>query len=285
MGRRILPTVLSCSTLNVSQNTLISFHDARNTSVKLEFCVAILKQYSLQIALVILAFGVVFSILGVYDTHGLPFYMRFTFWTATMATGIIASILATPFVANRALEGQHPVLHICVGALIASVPVTLVLTLFNSTFNFNSSLKIWVIQYGYVLIISLVVGASSYPFMKKIGAFGGQEDASEVEVANFLQRLPLKFHSAELYGFSAEDHYLRVYTDKGEELILKRFADAMRDLENAKGLQVHRSWWVATSAVVDVQTEMGKKILILKSDTKVPVSRTFMKRAKQAFSF
>ena len=246
---------------------------------------AIIRQYSWQIALVILGFGFVFSLLGVYDTHGLPFYMRLTFWTATMATGITASILATPFLANHALKGHHPVVHVIAGSLIASIPVTFVLTIFNPTLNFNSPLKIWVLQFGYVLLISLVVGASSYPFMKKIGAFGGDKETVAGEASTFLKRLPLKYHDATLYGFSAEDHYLRVYTDKGEELILLRFADAMRDLTNAEGLQVHRSWWVATSAVVSVQTEGGKKVLVLKSDTKVPVSRTFMKPAKKAFLF
>lgn len=246
---------------------------------------AILKRYSWQIALVILGFGLVFSILGVYDTYGLPFYMRATFWTTTMATGIIASILVTPFLVNRALKGHHFVLHIFVGAVLASIPVTLVLTIFNPTFNFNSSLKTWAIQFGYVLIISLVVGAANYPFMKKIGAIGENRDLGEVQVAGFLQRLPRKFHSAALYGFSAEDHYLRVYTDRGEELVLLRFADALRELSNANGLQVHRSWWVMKDSVTDVRTEAGKKVLILKSDVSAPVSRTYIKQAKQAFSF
>lgn len=248
-------------------------------------CVAILKQYSQQIVLVILGFGLVFSVLGVYDTHGLPFYMRFTFWTATMATGIITSVIVTPLIANHLLKEQHLVVQIVVGSLIVSVPVTIVLTAFNPTFSFNSSLKIWGFQYVYVLIISLVVAISAYPFMKKIGAYGKVETTEEAAVQTFLKRLPFKYHHAELFGISAEDHYLRVYTDRGEELILLRFADAMRDLSGAQGLQVHRSWWVVKSAVVEIQTEAGKKILILKSGTKVPVSRTFMQDAKKAFFF
>ena len=246
---------------------------------------AVFKRYGLQIALFILAFGFVFSILGVYDTSGLPFYMRFTFWTATMATGIIASVLVTPLIANRVLKGQHPALHIFVGSLIVSIPVTFVLTIFNPTFSLNSSLIIWATQYGYVLIISLVVGATGYPFMKKIGAFGDVQDLGEKEVAAFLKRLPLKFHTAKFYGFSAEDHYLRVYTDRGEELVLLRFADAIRELSNANGLQIHRSWWVMQEGVKDVQTEAGKKVIVLKSDVKAPISRTYIKPAKQAFSF
>lgn len=247
----------------------------------------ILKQYYWQIALVILAFGFVFSVLGVYDTYGLPFYMRFTFWTTTMATGIIASILPAPFISKYIFKDHHPIYQIVLGSFIASIPVTFVLTVFNPTFSLNSSLKIWIIQFGYVLVISLVVGATGYPFMKKIGAFGHQQgaedDKGEVEVSDFLKRLPIKFHSAELYGFSAEDHYLRVYSNKGEELILLRFADAMKSLSHADGLQVHRSWWVMKNGVADIDTKAGKRVLILKSETQVPVSRTYNKTVKNIF--
>lgn len=252
------------------------------------FRVIILKQYYWQIALVILAFGFVFSILGVYDTHRLPFYMRFTFWTTTMATGIIASILPAPFISNHLFKDHHPIYQIVLGSFIASIPVTFVLTVFNPTFSFNSSLKIWIIQFGYVLVISLVVGAAGYPFMKKIGAFGAddepQKDQGAVQVSDFLKRLPIKFHAAELYGFSAEDHYLRVYTNRGEELILLRFADAMKSLSNVEGLQVHRSWWVMKNGVADIDTKAGKRVLILKSETQVPVSRTYSKTVKDTFS-
>lgn len=285
-GAARLPIGLSCSVLNVSQNTLISFHDARNTGVKLEFLwVTILRQYILQIALVILAFGFVFSILGVYGSHQLPFYIRFIFWTVTMATGILATIAIMPVLVKRMMREQHPVAHVAVAALLSSIPVTLVITFFNPTFNFNSSFKVWGLQFGYVLIVSLIVGGIGYPFLKKIGAYGDIEASVDTDVDVFLKRLPLKFQSAELYGFSAEDHYLRVYTSKGEALILLRFADAMRDVSNAEGLQVHRSWWIMKSGVVDTRIEAGKRLLILKSETKVPVSRTYLKNAKQAFSF
>lgn len=251
---------------------------------------SILKQYSWQIALAILAFGLVFSILGVYDTHALPFYMRFTFWTVTMMTGILTSVLVTPFIVNRALKDKHPILQIVAGALLASLPVTLVLTLFNPTFNFNSSLIIWGLQYLYVLVISLVVGGIGYPALKSVGAIGSvspenNQPAEQDDITAFLQRLPRKYQDAELYAFSAEDHYLRIYTSKGEELILLRFADALRELAAVNGLQVHRSWWVKTDSMVDVITADGRKVLLLKPGTTVPISRTFMKKAKQAFSF
>lgn len=39
-----------------------------------------------------------------------------------------------------------------------------------------------------------------------------------------------------LLALAAEDHYLRVYTDRGENLILRRFGDALADLAGLDGL-------------------------------------------------
>ena len=81
---------------------------------------------------------------------------------------------------------------------------------------------------------------------------------------------------------SSEDHYLRIHTSRGEELILMRLADAVRELDGAAGVQVHRSWWVAKGGVADAKRDNGKLVLVLKSGTEVPVSRTYLTAAKEA---
>jgi DNA-binding LytR/AlgR family response regulator len=67
----------------------------------------------------------------------------------------------------------------------------------------------------------------------------------------FLERLPLKLRGAEVWAVEAEDHYLRLHTSKGQDLILMRLADAVAELEGIEGAQVHRSWWVARDAITD----------------------------------
>jgi DNA-binding LytR/AlgR family response regulator len=78
----------------------------------------------------------------------------------------------------------------------------------------------------------------------------------------------------------SEDHYLRIFTDQGEELILMRLSDALLELELAKGMQTHRSWWVAHAAIADMRRTQGKLTLLLKSGLTVPVSRSFDKAVK-----
>ena len=91
----------------------------------------------------------------------------------------------------------------------------------------------------------------------------------------FLQRFPARLKGAELYAVSAEDHYLRVHTSAGQDLILLRMADAIAELAGQEGMQVHRSWWVARSAIVDARRGDGRATLTLKDGTKAPVSRTY----------
>ena len=91
----------------------------------------------------------------------------------------------------------------------------------------------------------------------------------------FVDRLPLKLKGAEIYAVSAEDHYLRIHTDRGSDLILMRLADAVGELEGLEGAQTHRSWWVAKSAVVEVKRGNGRATLTLSNGLQAPVSRRF----------
>ena len=72
----------------------------------------------------------------------------------------------------------------------------------------------------------------------------------------------------------AEDHYLRVHTGKGSDLILLRLADAIGELGAIDGAQTHRSWWVARAAVLSVRRHDGRATLTLKGGLEAPVSRT-----------
>lgn len=93
----------------------------------------------------------------------------------------------------------------------------------------------------------------------------------------FLERLPLKLRGAELWAVESEDHYLRLHTSKGQDLILLRLADAVAELEGIEGAQVHRSWWVARDAIVEAARGDGRATLTLKDGSQVPVSRTYAK--------
>src|SRR5581483_3303103 len=100
---------------------------------------------------------------------------------------------------------------------------------------------------------------------------GGSGDAAVA----FRQRLSAKRRAARLFAVEAEDHYLRVHTDAGDELITARFSDALQELAGLAGYQTHRSWWVAAGAIEAVRWRRGRGELRLACGLTVPVSRTY----------
>jgi hypothetical protein len=98
----------------------------------------------------------------------------------------------------------------------------------------------------------------------------------------FLARLPSRLAGAELYAVEAEDHYLRLHTSQGQDLILMRLTDAIEELEGLEGAQTHRSWWVAKAAVAGAERLDGRAVLTLKDGAEVPVSRGFAKTLRSA---
>ena len=254
---------------------------------------ALIRKYFAQGLAVAVGLGFLFAFLGVYNTNDLPFYKRFVFWTATMITGSLATALVAPGVFNSSLAARGPVFPIIVIAALISIPVLFVLAAFDVGFDLASPFTVWVSQYVHVFAIAMVTTTGGYFTLSALGMIGGKDGGEDdilddyaispqqTAVQKFMTRLPGKYAHAELYAVSSEDHYLRVHTSLGEELILMRLSDAMRELEEA-GLQTHRSWWVANDGVAEMKSDSGKKTLILKSGAEAPVSRSFAKAVKEA---
>ncbi|MDZ7824287.1 MAG: LytTR family DNA-binding domain-containing protein [Ahrensia sp.] len=66
-------------------------------------------------------------------------------------------------------------------------------------------------------------------------------------------------------------------------MVLLRLEDAIVELQGIEGMRVHRSWWVARSAVKNIVYDDGKMTLLLKSGTMIPVSRTHLKITREQF--
>ncbi len=235
---------------------------------------------------VVLGLGALFAFFGVYNTDNLPFYKRYVFWTSTMATGTAANIIVVPWVVNHLLRGRGLALQLPVIAALISLPVLVVIALFDADGAKLWTLKILALQYVYVIAVSLVLVVGGYVCLKAVGWIGEAPGPCAPAVTpptqKFLERLPIQYRGAKLYAISSEDHYLRVHTDRGEELILMRLTDAMRELNGAEGLQIHRSWWVAHEGVAEVKRDNGRQTLLLKSGAMAPVSRSFSSAVKEA---
>ena len=98
----------------------------------------------------------------------------------------------------------------------------------------------------------------------------------------FRLRLSAKRRTARLIAAEAEDHYVRVHTDSGSELVAMRFAEAMAELALAHGYRLHRSWWAAADAIEAVKWKRGGGEARLAGGLTAPVSRSCAAALKAA---
>ena len=103
----------------------------------------------------------------------------------------------------------------------------------------------------------------------------------EAEAA-LRRRLSAKRRAARLIAVEAYDHYLRVHTDAGPELVTLRFASALGELAGAHGFRTHRSWWVAADAIETVRWRRGAGEARLAGGLIAPVSRAHAPALKAA---
>ena len=100
--------------------------------------------------------------------------------------------------------------------------------------------------------------------------------------AALIDRLPLHLQQGRIAALEADDHYLRVHTTLGSELLLLRLGDAVAEVDGIDGLRCHRSWWVAREAVAAVHRRDGRITLSLSTGIEVPVSRNHVPALRAA---
>ncbi|HWI86997.1 MAG TPA: LytTR family DNA-binding domain-containing protein, partial [Sphingomonas sp.] len=70
-----------------------------------------------------------------------------------------------------------------------------------------------------------------------------------------------------------EDHHVRVHTVGRSYLHLAPLRQVAEELGPERGLQVHRSWWVAQAAVQRWEEAGRSVVLVLTDGRRVPVAR------------
>ncbi len=182
------------------------------------------------------------------------------------------------------LRAGLPELVVVVGGLVAlTLPVSLVGSLIISLFHPGGPAAPLIVVYFMVLAMTLPVGAT-YLMVERRLLTPRPEIASarpaEPGPARLLARLPPRL-GGPVIALQGEDHYVRVHTPLGSELVLMRLGDAIAELDGADGERVHRSWWVAREAVRNVRPSGRRLSLVLSNGVEVPVTREASARLRR----
>jgi hypothetical protein len=217
---------------------------------------------------------------GAFGTLSTPLPQRFGYWLSTMvAASMIGFGLYYPAQTRGWLE-QRPVRSVAILAAVMSLPVTGLVWLMTALFfPSRASLTpgLLIATLPPVLLISAIMTTINYLAASRAPRSHVTHAAPAGAAApKFLARIPLKLRGGELYAVQAEDHYLRLHTAAGSDLILLRLADAIAELDGVEGAQTHRSsWWVAKAAVVDAKRSDGRAVLTIKNGVEAPVSCSY----------
>ncbi len=226
------------------------------------------------------AAGLFMTLAGAFGTNLAPFWLRLGYWVGLMLIGGVWGRLAANLLYGRGRFDDRPIVGALLLAVIIGAPFVIVVWLLTSAlFAFPLKLSNIPAFIGPVMLVSAAMTGIS--LMANRQPMETHEGSADDGPPRFLERLPLKLRGAEIYAVEAEDHYLRVHTDRGSDLILMRLSDAVAELEGIEGARVHRSWWVAKSALVDADRGDGRAVFTLKNGAKAPVSRTYARALRE----
>ncbi len=85
-----------------------------------------------------------------------------------------------------------------------------------------------------------------------------------------------------ILALRAQDHYVEVITELGSELCLTRLSDAILEAAPTKGVQIHRSHWVAISAISKLETRGSGTFAHLTGGTVLKISQSRIKELRRA---
>lgn len=220
------------------------------------------------------AAGAFLALIGAVGTGELPLVTRLLYWVPlSMAGGVLGHGLSL-LVTRIPKVDANPWVFCAILTLAISLPATLGVWLYTEGL-FRGDLQPSHLPYFFGPV--LVVTAGMTALMTLVNWPGRVTHApapgAGTPSVRFAERLPPKLKGAVIYAVSAEDHYLRLHTSKGSDLILMRLADALAELDGLEGAQTHRSWWVAKDAVESARRDGDRVTLVLKGGAEAPVSR------------
>lgn len=233
---------------------------------------------------VLVAIGLLMGFLGPFGSDRAPDGLRYAYWMFCMVGGGLIAIAGDQLL-GRFVKTTW--LRVLVGSVVFTPPVSLLVlyaahVVMDNRFDWQGFLNL-PHQVWPILLAVLVVHALTWrrPETKVETRTVITPPLPESEAA-FRKRLSAKRRFATIYAVQAHDHYLKVHTDAGEEMLTLRMTDALDDLKLAHGWQVHRSWWVAASAIEGGRWNRTSGELTLANGMAVPVSKTYRPILKDA---
>jgi hypothetical protein len=228
------------------------------------------------------ALGLFMAVLAPFGTGRLTAVQRNVYWFLCIVGGGLIGVLLDELLGRR-LRGFWA--RVLATTTLMTPGVVLLVTTVEVVLARDSFLippilwwRVWVVS-GLVMVVRTLAWRSPPPKVETRVVV--EPPLPEAEAA-FRRRLSARRRTARLIAVEAHDHYLRVHTDAGQELLTLRLSDALAELAGAHGFQTHRSWWVAAEAIQSAHWRRGTGELRLAGEVVAPVSRRHAPALREA---
>ena len=241
----------------------------------------------LRVAIFATMTGLLLAALGPFGSYLNDGYLlRAAYWVFVVWVGFVVYVAAIAIARRAAPAGTiwaWPCLILSI--LIVSIPQTLLTRLISFHIwphlaDFNLPWTTWYLQ---VATLGLTIGIGFTTFFERqdrreLGARDVFPDHGSALVP--LPQLEIAAH--EVLALQMEDHYVRVHTAAGSQLVHTPLITAIQSLGPRNGLRTHRSWWVARQAVHKVQGTPRSMSLLLSNGIIAPVARSSVSALRAA---
>ena len=216
-------------------------------------------------------------IVGAFGTGQMPLAIRAGFWGVLLGWNILKWQIWFALLVRRPTDWPRAS---AIGAVVLNLPLPFEIALSLRLFGIVSAPRA-AQTWAEALAISMVV------FLVLIIA-GIRRRAEPVPAAappviapdGLLARAGIT-DTTTLQAIEAEDHYCRLHLAGGRSLlVLHRFGDALKEVANLDGAQVHRGAWVSARNVTGAERDGRRWLLVLADGARIPVSARFTKIAR-----
>jgi len=216
-------------------------------------------------------------IVGAFGTGQMPLAMRAGFWGVLLGWNFLKWQIWFALLVRRPTDWPRAS---AIGAVVLNLPlpfeIALSLRLFGIV-DLPGLAQTWAEALAISMVVFLVLIIAGIRRRAEPAPTPAAAAPPLVAPDGLLARAGLTDPTT-LQAIEAEDHYCRLHLAGGRSLlVLHRFGDAIREVADLDGAQVHRGAWVSAKGVAGAERDGRRWLLILADGARIPVSASFTK--------
>ena len=231
--------------------------------------------------------GLSFGLSGPFGSYEGNFFYRLTYWTSLFWIGsIIAWCSAATALTKASRTGFPPLFSIVAIVIFACVPLAMLDAAITSLFwplraSSMKALEWYGLTLGVtlpwtILLAWIELGRSTKSIptaeIAPVDPRPAAAPVTAIPVSSDNPGLPEHVLSGAMC-LQMEDHHIRVHTQGRSYLHYGVMRQVVGAIDESRGLQVHRSWWVEKDAVQAWYRDDRTVTLVLRNGLHVPVAR------------